>query len=98
VTLDEFKLTLNDAVPPDDLMPLLEALWCDAQQDWDSAHRIAQSDQSKNGAWVHAYLHRKEGDLGNASYWYSQAGRKMPDNTPDQEWEFIAKSIIEQLK
>lgn len=97
VNLEGFKNTLNDANPPDELAPLLEALWFDAQEDWESAHRIAQADPSKNGAWVHAYLHRKEGDLGNASYWYNRAGRKMPDISLSEEWEEIAHDIIQQV-
>jgi hypothetical protein len=64
--------------------------------DWDSAHRLAQNEPSRDGSWVHAYLHRVEGDLGNASYWYHNAGKRMPDNSLDEEWEYIAMTLAEK--
>jgi len=96
MTLTDFKNVLNEAAPPDSLAPLLEALWYDAQGDWDAAHQIAQKEAAGNGAWVHAYLHRKEGDLGNASFWYARAGKKMPDSTLDEEWETIANQLLKE--
>ncbi len=76
---------------------LLRSLQLDKDGDWDRAHGIAQSLSSQNGSRVHAYLHRKEGDLANASYWYSRAGISVPDFSLDQEWqdlfdEFSAES------
>ena len=65
----------------------------DAAGDWQSAHRIAQEELTPEGSLVHAYLHRKEGDLANASYWYSNAGRPMPDSGLDEEWEQIAREL-----
>jgi hypothetical protein len=66
---------------------LLRALQLDREGNWDRAHGIAQSVSSQNGSRVHAYLHRKEGDLANASYWYSRAGISVPDSSLDQEWQ-----------
>jgi hypothetical protein len=75
------------------LAPLLAALWRDARGDWDRAHELAQSVETAEGAWVHAYLHRKEGDLANADYWYRRAGRTRPATTLDQEWAEIAAAL-----
>src|SRR5262249_50412517 len=72
MTLDEFRQTLTARAVPE-MAPLLRALWHDAQGDWTRAHEIAQEVEDSTGAWVHAYLHRKEGDLGNAGYWYRRA-------------------------
>ena len=74
------------------LPPLLEALWWDARGDWDRAHAVAQGIETAEGAWVHAYLHRKEGDLSNADYWYRRAGRTRPQGTLDAEWESLVRA------
>ena len=76
MTLKEFKATLSGNAPPD-VAPLLKALWHDARGDWDRAHEIAQDIEDASGAWVHAYLHRKEGDAGNAGYWYKRSGQPV---------------------
>lgn len=68
---------------------LLKALWWDAKGDWDRAHRIAQDDPTPEGSRVHAYLHRKEGDLWNADYWYSRAGINRPELSLEKEWESL---------
>ena len=70
-----------------EISELLRALKLDKDGDWDRAHGIAQSISSQNGSRVHAYLHRREGDLANASYWYSRAGIPVPDTSLDQEWQ-----------
>ena len=93
MTLDEFKATLSTAAPPP-VAPLLRALWHDAHGDWDEAHRIAQDIEDKAGAWVHAYLHRKEGDLGNAGYWYSRAGQPVATDSLDDEWARIVTALV----
>lgn len=90
----EFIKLRDSGEIPDDIPLLLQALLLDAAGDWDSAHQIAQNDYSSDGSFVHAYLHRVEGDLGNASYWYSNAGRKMPDTGLEQEWEDIARELL----
>ena len=72
---------------------LLEALDQDRQGDWDGAHSTVQSLEDKRAYWIHAYLHRKEGDLGNAGYWYSRAGRNMPDMALEEEWQVIHDAL-----
>jgi hypothetical protein len=93
MTIDEFKVTLNAAAPPV-LSPLLLALWHDARGDWDKAHTLAQEVDDQAGAWVHAYLHRKEGDLGNAAYWYRRARQPVATDSLDEEWSRIAASLL----
>ena len=72
------------------------ALWYDLKGDWDTAHSIVQVMSDVNAMWIHAYLHRKEGDLGNASYWYRNAGRSMPEISLEEEWEYIAQALIKK--
>ena len=78
-TLARFKASLSGSEP--DLPPLLEALWREANGDWEAAHRLAQTEDTESAAWVHAYLHRREGDLGNARGWYRRAGREESTRT-----------------
>ena len=92
--LENFLAIRETGIIPDDLPLLLQALLLDADGDWDSAHGIAQKDLTPDGSWVHAYLHRKEGDLGNAAYWYHAAGRQMPDLSMEEEWEYIAQALL----
>lgn len=97
MTLDELRTSVgNDAAPPAGLTLALQGLWHDARGDWDRAHGCAQEDKSRDGSWVHAYLHRKEGDPGNADYWYARAGRTMPESavTLDAEWADIARELL----
>ena len=75
MTPSDFKNSLSADMPPADLTPALQALWWAGKGDWDKAHKIVMDDESGDGAWVHAYLHRVEGDLPNARYWYGQAKR-----------------------
>ncbi len=92
--LQAFRQSLGQDRPPAGLGRALEALWWEAQGDWEGAHRLAQAEAREEGAWVHAYLHRKEGDLGNANFWYTRAGRKMPDESLDAEWEEIVGALL----
>jgi hypothetical protein len=92
---DELINIRDEGIIPDDIHVLLQAILLDAAGDWDSAHRIARDEFTREGYWVHAYLHRKEGDLSNASYWYGNAGRKMPETNLEEEWESIAKALLE---
>ena len=94
MTLDELKATLGSATPPAGLAPAILALWHDARGDWDAAHRVAQDIDGRDGAWIHAYLHRKEGDLGNAGYWYRRAGRQAAVGSLDDEWTAIATALL----
>jgi hypothetical protein len=93
VSIDEFRGTLSSTTPPA-VAPLLVALWHDARGDWEQAHRVAQEIDDLNGAWVHAYLHRKEGDLGNAAYWYGRAEQPTATDTLDAEWTRIAAALL----
>lgn len=96
IGIEEFLNWKSAGMVPEDIPLLLQALLLDAAGDWDSAHRIAQGDDSPDGSWVHAYLHRAEGDLGNASYWYRSAAKKMPDMSLEEEWEYIAMSLLKK--
>ena len=90
---DDFERSLNGSVPPSG-SDYLQSLWHDAKGNWSKAHEIIQNIDDKNAAWIHAYLHRKEGDTGNADYWYRRAGRKRPDITLIEEWTDIVKAFL----
>lgn len=94
--LQEFNTLLAADSPPEDLSLPLQALWHDAKGNWDHAHYLAQSAGDKAGAWVHAYLHRKEGDTSNAAYWYSRAGRTMSPLPLNAEREEIAQALLQE--
>lgn len=94
MTFEAFINSLGDQTPPAPLSKALKALWYDGKSDWTKAHDVAQEEHTKEGSWVHAYLHRKEGDLGNASYWYNRAGKKIASGSLDQEWEEMAKALL----
>jgi hypothetical protein len=96
MTIDEFRMSATgpSGAPPPGLSGALQALWYDAHGGWDQAHDHAQSDRTKAGSWVHAYLHRKEGDVGNAAYWYSRAGRPIAQGSPSEEWTAIATELL----
>ncbi len=94
MTSDEFRASLAADRAPD-LSAALRALWYDARGDWDRAHTIAQDIDDTTGAWIHAYLHRKEGDLGNAAYWYGRARQPVATDSLDGEWTRIAASLLE---
>jgi hypothetical protein len=89
-----FKMSMSKAVPPKALAPELQALWWAGKGDWDKAHRIVMDEHSPDAAWVHAYLHRVEGDDGNAGYWYRQAKRKPASVPHDTEWELIVSALL----
>ncbi len=93
-TLTEFKASLNLEQPVSGLSVQLKSLWYDGKGDWHKAH--AQVDQlaDQQSAWVHAYLHRKEGDIWNADYWYSKAKHKRPDVSLDDEWEQLVVAFL----
>jgi len=93
---DEFKQTVSAGSMPSGLSPALQGLWQDARGKWDEAHKTVQDAGDQSSAWVHAYLHRKEGDTSNAGYWYSRAGRTMSTKPLDQEWENIAETLLNE--
>ncbi len=94
MTLDEFRETLKAAEPPAGLTHALSGLWWDANGDWTKAHESAQQDGGRDGSWVHAYLHRKQGDQGNAAYWYSRAGKAVCREPLEDEWNSIATELL----
>jgi hypothetical protein len=94
MTFDEFRLSCAGAEPPAELSLALVGLWWDAKGEWQRAHESAQEDAGREGAWVHAYLHRKEGDQDNAAYWYSRAGKPVCREPLDAEWISIVKDLL----
>lgn len=92
--LEFFKASLAQEAPPAGLERPLAALWHAAKGQWDTAHELAQAEDNATGAWVHAYLHRVEGDEGNAGYWYRQAGKPHCRASLDEEWEQIAAALL----
>ena len=93
MTLTEFNLTLEGTHPPT-VSPALVALWHDAKGDWHRAHEVAQDVEDATGAWVHAYLHRKEGDESNAAYWYRRAGKPVERGPLGAEWSQIVSALL----
>lgn len=87
LTLEAFKNTLEESKPPRDISIHLKALWHDAKGDWHQAHNLIDHLEDKTSAHLHAYLHRKEGDLWNAKYWYNRAQQVMPEKSLIEEWE-----------
>lgn len=98
MTLNEFKSSQSDPSPPQHLSEPLQALWWDANDDWNKAHSIVQVLEDPDAYWVHAYLHREEGDLGNSNYWYRRAGRDMPKTSLEQEWQTIATALLSRAR
>ena len=94
MTVDEFKASFDKASPPNGIDVPLMALWYDAKGQWAKAHDMVQEQLDPDGSWAHAYLHRKEGDIANAQYWYSQAGREVSRSSIDTEWEDIVRSLL----
>ena len=94
---EAFKSSLAGAAPPASVSPAVQALWWQAKGDWHKAHRCCQDSHDGTGAWAHAYLHRKEGDLGNAGYWYRQAGRAVATGDLRVEWEGIVGEMLGRL-
>ena len=94
MTFPEFKKLCEQDVVPEDLELTLLALWHDSRDDWEKAHSIIQNVPGREASWVHGYLHRKEGDEANASYWYSRAGKTKPAGSLDDEWASISRSFL----
>ena len=90
----EFRESLKNDAPPRGLSSALQALWWDAKGSWGRAHEAAQQDEGPDGSWVHAYLHRKEGDLSNAKYWYRRADRAAGYGDFQGEWERIVGTLL----
>src|SRR5215813_11418863 len=88
-----FTQSLSKREPPE-CAPALQALWWAAKDDWDAAHRIVMANDGNDCAWVHAHLHRVEGDLDNARYWYRQAGKPAASSALASECEAIAQTML----
>ena len=93
MTLEDFIALCESPTEPSAMSSHLKALWFDRQGDWDSAHEEIQDNHDKFSAAIHAYLHRKEGDISNARYWYSTAGRHQFKGTLDEEWLALAQEM-----
>ena len=94
MTLQYFINSLNVDSQPAEVSVYLKALWHDAKGNWNKAHELIQDLPDKNASWIHAYLHRKEGDLFNADYWYSKAGRKRPSLSFEEEWKQLVTALL----
>jgi hypothetical protein len=94
MTLDQFRRTLAQATPPPDISDPVVALWWAAKGDWERAHTIVMNDDSGEAAWVHAHLHRQEGDSDNAQYWYSRARQPAASEPLEAEWENIVGALL----
>lgn len=91
---EEFISSLSANEPPPNMSALLKALWFDGKEDWESSHNIAQDINDKTGSWIHAYLHRKEGDHSNARYWYSKAEKPEAKMSLREEWEMLVREFL----
>lgn len=98
MTLEEFRNSVGGADPPHHLSLALAGLWWDAKGDWTRAHESAQQDEGPAGSWVHAYLHRKEGDSSNAGYWYRRADKPPAGGSLSEEWREIAEALLSQAE
>jgi hypothetical protein len=96
MTFEQFKESLKTTGEPAVSIPLL-ALWYDAKGNWKKSHELVQDEETKEAAWIHAYLHRKEGDRSNASYWYQRANKEMPAYSLEREWEELVKTFLERI-
>ncbi len=94
MSFEDFQTAVGEGRFPEGLSPALQALWHDARGDWSRAHACVQDDESREAAWVHAYLHRKEGDAGNAAYWYARARRPVASGNLEAEWAALAGALL----
>lgn len=94
MTISEFKESLSSSRPPEGLSAPLLGLWYAGSGNWEKAHSTVQEDPGPEAAWVHAHVHKQEGDLSNAAYWYARATRNTMKLSLEQEWEEIAKALI----
>ncbi len=91
---DAFSNSVSNAAPPQDISIYLRAMWYDAKDQWGKAHSLVDNMDDATACHVHAYLHRKEGDPGNAAYWYHRAGKPFPSCSLQQEWEQLVKMLL----
>lgn len=93
-SFQEFLIVQQNEYPPELWPSPLQALWYDGKGDWNVSHDIVQDIPSDLGYWIHAYLHRKEGDKFNADYWYRRANRPYPNNTLQEEFRILVDYVI----
>ncbi len=91
---ETFQQSLRNGTLPENISGYLQALWYDRHGDWAKAHNMVDALEDKTACWVHAYLHRKEGDNWNADYWYRKAGKVRPDVSVEKEWETIVQTLL----
>jgi hypothetical protein len=94
MNFESYRASLTSVAPPAESTVYLKSLWHDAKGDWETSHNIIQDVNDKTASWIHAYLHRKEGDVFNANYWYNKAGKRMPGYSLDKEWEEIVRELL----
>jgi hypothetical protein len=93
MSLDEFKNSFSAIEPPSEITPQEKALWWAGKGEWEKAHVIVQDLNDRFSSHIHAFLHRQEGDISNARYWYNMAGEKMPAVSLDKEWELLFEGL-----
>ena len=96
MNLNDFITSLSHDHAPAGISSYLHSLWLDGKGNWEAAHIVVQDIEDKTAAWIHAYLHRKEGDNGNARYWYNKAGKEMPQVSLEEEWKKIVSSLLKE--
>lgn len=96
MSFPEFLRSLTQDDVPQGIGVPLQALWQAGRDQWAAAHGLVQNDGSSDAAWVHAYLHRQEGDVGNADYWYARAGKQRPAVSLPEEWETISRELLDR--
>jgi len=94
MTKIEFLKSIDESEPPKELSAALQAMFWAKKGEWEKSHNLAQDDASKDGSWIHAYLHRWEGDQWNAEYWYRKAGQEVFMGSLEDEWDFIVASLL----
>ncbi len=94
MTVEDFKRSVQGEMPPSMLSAELKGLWWDGKDNWEKSHETVQDLETTDAAWVHAYLHRKEGDIWNADYWYRRAGKVRPNISLDEEWENMVDTLL----
>ncbi len=94
MNFEDFKHSLGNDEMPQGLSLPIQAMWFAGKNQWEKSHDIAQDLLTSDGSWIHAYLHRLEGDTGNAAYWYRKAGKSFPSQSLTDEWETIVTALL----
>lgn len=94
MTVEQFRASVSEQAPPKEASAALAALWWDAKGDWARAHSLVDELETPEAMAVHAYLHRKEGSIANAEYWYQRAGRTFHQDSLETEWTALAEALL----